>query len=78
MESSSVQGIIPDACSTVCEPEVSRSRNMITIQVFVEHPSDRACAQLVRLYQQSIPLGALQPGDYVLHVNGVTTDFHIG
>ena len=78
MESSPVQGIIPDACSTVREPEVSRSGNTISIQIFGERRRDRACAQVVRVYQQSIPLGALQPGDYVLHVNGVTTGFHIG
>ena len=66
MESSSVQGIIPDACSMVREPEVSRSGNTITIQVFGERPRHRACARVVRVYQQSIPLGALQPRDYVL------------
>jgi hypothetical protein len=47
MESSLVQGITPDACSTVCEPEVSRSGNTITIQIFGERPRDRACAQVV-------------------------------
>lgn len=72
-----VQGIIPDACSTVREPEVSRSGNTVTIQIFGERPRDRACAQVIRVYQQNVPLGALQPGDYVLHVNDVTTGFHI-
>ncbi len=72
-----VRGIIPDACSSVREPEVTRSGYTFTIKIIGERPRDRACAQVIREYQRNIPLGALQPGDYVLHVNDVTTRFHI-
>lgn len=72
-----VQGIIPDACSSALEPEITRNGNTITIRIIGERPRDRACAQVIRDYQRNIALGALQSGDYVLHVNDVTTTFHI-
>lgn len=72
-----VHGIIPDACYSVREPEVTRSANTFTITIIGERLRDRACAQVIRDYQRNLPLGALQPGDYVLHVNDVTTTFHI-
>lgn len=72
-----VQGIIPDACTSALEPEVSRSGNTIDVQILGERPGDRACAQVIRDYSRNIPLGAFPPGDYVVHVNDVTTNFHI-
>jgi hypothetical protein len=72
-----VHGIIPDACSSVREPDVTRRENTFTIKIIGERPRGRACAQVIRDYQRNIPLGVLPPGDYVLHVNDVTTRFHI-
>lgn len=72
-----VRGIIPNSCSSALEPEVTRSDNTFAIKIIGERPRDRACAQVIREYQRNIPLGTLQPGDYVLHVNEVTTRFHI-
>lgn len=72
-----VHGIIPDACSSALEPEVTRSGNTIDVRIIVERPRDLACAQVIRDYERNIPLGAFQPGDYILHINDTTTRFHV-
>ncbi len=72
-----VNGIIPDACSSALEPEVTRSGNTITVRIIGERPRDLACAQVIRDYTRNISLGTFEPGDYTLNVNDATTSFHV-
>ncbi len=72
-----VAGVIPDSCTKPRDPQVSRDGSTFTITILGERPADMACAQVISTYQQTIPLGTVQPGNYQVIVNGVRKDFTV-
>lgn len=70
-----VKGIIPDSCTTAREPEIQEDDQTITITILGEKPAGVACAQVISDYEQNIPLGTRDPGEYTVIVNGVTATF---
>lgn len=77
MVSARVVAIIPDSCTTAREPEVSRQGRQISVRLLGERPAGRMCAQVIREHEQSIPLGAFDPGEYTVTVNEKSATFKI-
>ncbi len=72
-----VTGVIPDACTSPRDPQISQDGSTFTITILGDRPADMACAQVISTYQQTIPIGTLQPGNYRVVVNGVNKDFTV-
>ena len=71
------EGWLPDSCTEPRNPTVTRSGNTISVELPGERPADRVCAQMVRPFEQTIPLGALPSGQYNLQVNDQQTTFTV-
>lgn len=71
------EGWLPDSCTEPRNPTVTRTGNDITVELPGERPVDRVCAQMVRPFEQTIPLGALPSGQYNLQVNDQQTTFTV-
>ncbi len=65
-----VTGIIPDACTRALPPQIARQGQQIEVTILGERPRDALCAQVTSEYAETIALGALEPGEYAISVNG--------
>lgn len=74
-----IAGEIYDSCTEVGDITQTVEDDTITIRVITERPAEAFCAQVLAVFEESytLTLEALQPGDYVVDVNGVTTDLAI-
>ena len=73
-----VRGNLPTPCSrlawVVDGPDAG---GRITLTVYSTVDMDAVCTQVLQPFEQSIPVGSLTSGDYVLVVNGVEYPFSI-
>jgi inhibitor of cysteine peptidase len=72
-----VSGYVPDPCWEVQEPVIEQSDQRFEIEIVAERDPDEMCAQVIEPYEESIGLGTVEPGDYVVSVNGVEQSFRV-
>ncbi len=74
-----VRGNLPDACTTLQNPQVSFMGDTFQIKLTVVSPANIGCAQIVTPYDQTITLDTanLTPGTYTVIANGVKAVFAI-
>ncbi|MDW8059802.1 MAG: hypothetical protein RMK01_06980 [Thermomicrobium sp.] len=73
-----VQGSLPDACAELVEdPTIVVEGQRVTVQVEWQRPRDLVCAQVLRPFTTTIPLGAFPPGEYTLVVNDMELTFTV-
>lgn len=73
------------SCQRVLEPAVTRSGDVVTVQVLRHTPapgalwngSPIACTAMVVTYEHDLNLGQFAPGQYTLKVNEYTTSFTV-
>jgi inhibitor of cysteine peptidase len=72
-----VQGYLPDPCYEALEPVIERDGNRFVIEIVGERDEDAMCAQVIEPYEENINLGAVEPGEYAVEVNGVVKEFRV-
>lgn len=72
-----VAGTMPDPCWEAQEPSIDEKGARIEIEIVAERDPDEMCAQVIQDYQHNISLGTMEPGDYVVDVNGVEREFEV-
>lgn len=72
-----VTGTMPDPCWEAQEPAIEEKGARIEIEIVAERDPDEVCAQVVQEYQKNIALGTMEPGEYVVEVNGVESEFEV-
>jgi hypothetical protein len=72
-----VTGIVPDACTRALPPQIARQGQQIEVTILSERPRDALCAQVTSEYAETIALGALEPGEYAISVNGFQTSARV-
>jgi len=71
-----VEGVLGDACTELSSVTQSRLGRRVIIAILRERPRDAICAQVVKLYEEDVPLEGVYPaGEYVLRVNDYETTF---
>ncbi len=74
-----IQGVVGDGCSRLDRIEQTREGNRINIRIVGFNTGDPVCTMISQTYQDNIPVsGALDPGSYVLDVNGTVREFRVG
>ena len=67
-----ITGELANACSRLgwaVTPGDDQGRIQVTL--YLDEPTETACAQVVAPYAESIPLGAFERGSYAVFVNGL-------
>jgi hypothetical protein len=72
-----VTGYLPDPCWEAQTPTISQDGNRFEIEIYAERDPDEVCAQVIQDYEETIPLGTMDPGNYVVSVNGVEQSFEV-
>jgi hypothetical protein len=75
MESFPVQLVIKvkgyrDGCDFPVEVDQTQDGSTIKVHIYRNVPADIMCTMIAVDYEASIPLGAFQPGEYTIDVNG--------
>jgi hypothetical protein len=69
-----VSGYHPDGCRAPVEVEITESGNQITVEIFRLIPPDVMCPMQIVPYEETISLGAFDPGEYMINVNDFTVE----
>jgi hypothetical protein len=72
-----VTGYLPDPCWEALPPTIVKDGNRIEIEILARRDPEAVCAQVIQDYEESIPLGTMDPGEYVVSVNGVEREFEV-
>lgn len=73
-----VRGFLLDGCTSLGSISQRREGNTVIVTIATAHTGARNCAAVAQLVDETIPLeGDFQPGEYVVHVNGVERRFQI-
>lgn len=72
-----VSGYIPDGCGAATRIDVEQEGNQINVEIYRLLPAGVACPMIVVDYQETIPLGTLEPGTYTINVNGVEIELDL-
>jgi hypothetical protein len=72
-----VHGYVPDPCWEVQDPVVQQDGPRFEIEIMAERPEGAVCAQVIEPYETNIALGSMDPGDYVVSVNGFEQPFEV-
>jgi inhibitor of cysteine peptidase len=73
-----VQGELGDGCTELLPVRQRRTGNEITLRFDTERLVDAICTQILRTFDQTVPLaGAFPPGRYLLRVNQVEARFDV-
>ncbi|MEM6281944.1 MAG: hypothetical protein AAF787_07105 [Chloroflexota bacterium] len=72
-----VTGTIQDGCNFPVIAEVGQDDTTITVDIYRDIPQDIICTMQIQSYNESIALGALEPGSYTITVNGTTIQLDI-
>ncbi|MFH1188642.1 MAG: hypothetical protein V1652_02225 [bacterium] len=72
-----VQGTLPDGCTSIDDVTQRKSGNTFFITVKSNRPSDVECTQVIAPYEKNVELNVygLKTGIYTVDVNGVTNTF---
>jgi len=75
-----VTGTYPDPCTRISDVQQEVDGESINISLLTDRPDDLVCAQMISPYGVDllIQTGGLLPGEYLVDVNGVTTNFTLG
>lgn len=72
-----VRGYVPDPCWEPQEPVVDEQGPRFEIEIVAERAADEMCAQVIENYETTIGLGSMDPGNYVVAVNGIEQEFEV-
>ena len=72
-----VAGYMPDPCWEAQPPTVEQDGSRWNIEIVAEREADLICAQVIEPYEEVIALGPVDPGDYLVDVNGVEQTFTV-
>jgi inhibitor of cysteine peptidase len=72
-----VTGYLPDPCWEAQEPVTEQNGNRVDIEILAERKVDEVCPQVIEEYRTTIELGTLEPGEWVVSVNGVEQEFEV-
>lgn len=72
-----VQGYLPDPCWEAQEPFVQQDGNRFEIEIMAERDPNEACPQVIEDYAENVALGSMDPGEYIVIVNGVEQSFEV-
>lgn len=65
-----VMGYQPDGCTFPVQVEQSVDGNTITVRIYRVLPPDIMCTMQLVPYDENIPLGSFESGEYTINVNG--------
>ncbi|HLV35432.1 MAG TPA: hypothetical protein VKY59_09975 [Spirillospora sp.] len=69
-----VSGEHADGCELPVVVEQERRGNTVIVEIYREMPADLFCPMILQPYNDIIPLGTFEPGDYVFQVNDYTVE----
>lgn len=69
-----VSGEHADGCVLPVVVEQGRQGNTVIVEIYREMPADLMCPMILQPYNDIIPLGTFEPGDYVFQVNDYTVE----
>lgn len=72
-----VSGYLPDPCWEPVEPVVEQDGQRFNIEIVAEREADQMCPQVIEPYEKTISFGAMDPGQYLVSVNGVEQAFAV-
>ncbi|MEX2426443.1 MAG: hypothetical protein WD401_06730, partial [Thermomicrobiaceae bacterium] len=72
-----VTGYLPDPCWKPQEPAIREDGARIEVEIVAERNANDMCAQAIEDYQNNIALGTMDPGKYVVSVNGTEQQFEV-
>jgi hypothetical protein len=72
-----VAGYVPDPCWKPQEPVVEQDGPRFEVEIVAERKADEMCPQVIESYEHTVSLGSMDPGDYVVSVNGVEQQFEV-
>lgn len=72
-----VTGYLPDPCWEPQEPVVREQGPRFEVEIVAERDAGEMCAQAIEPYQHNIALGTMDPGTYVVSVNGTEQEFEV-
>ncbi|TVR69971.1 MAG: hypothetical protein EA415_13565 [Sphaerobacteraceae bacterium] len=72
-----IAGYLPDPCWNAQEPVVEQDGPRFEIEIVAERKADEVCPQVIEDYETVVELGTVDPGDYVVSVNGVEQEFEV-
>jgi hypothetical protein len=72
-----VSGYLPDPCWEPREPVVEQDGSRFNIEIVAERKADQMCPQVIEPYESTIGLGTMEPGDYLVDVNGLEQEFEV-
>ncbi|MEL6148710.1 MAG: hypothetical protein AAFR56_03735, partial [Chloroflexota bacterium] len=64
-----VSGSIQDGCNFPVITEISQAGTTITVDIYRDVPLAAMCPMMIQPYNESIPLGFMEPGSYTITVN---------
>ncbi|MPZ23580.1 MAG: hypothetical protein GEU28_08540 [Dehalococcoidia bacterium] len=73
----SAHGTLADGCTEIHESNVEQEGNDVDVSVSTRRPSGEACTDAIVPHSETLGLGALAPGDYVVTVNDVSQEFTV-
>lgn len=72
-----VTGYQPDGCTFPVQVEQSQEGNTITVRIFRVLPPDIMCTMQLVSYDETIPLGSFESGEYSIDVNGTVITVNV-
>lgn len=72
-----VVGTIQDGCDFPVLEEIMQDGDTFTVTVYREVETDVMCPMNIVLYENTIDLGAVEPGSYTVNINDVTVSFDV-
>ena len=72
-----VTGYQPDGCTFPVQVEQSVEGSTITVRIFRVLPPDIMCTMQLVTYDDTIPLGSFDSGEYTIDVNGMVITVNI-
>lgn len=72
-----VRGNLPDACSRLGEPVVSRERRTVHLRLLASRDPGKVCAQVLRPFSIEVPVDIIgfPSGTYTVEAGGKTDTF---
>lgn len=67
-----IEGYLPDSCWSFDAIQYRRDQRAFIVEVTMRRnaPAGAVCLQRIEIVERNVNLGALEPGDYVVYVNG--------
>jgi hypothetical protein len=72
-----ISGYLPDPCWEPQVPVVQQDGDRFEIEIMAERDPDEVCPQVIEDYSETVALGSMDPGAYVVIVNGVEQSFEV-